>query len=170
MLVIVPYLAIFFGAWASRLRSTNTKVILGLVLLLSIAIQFSAVFVSPERYYYEEYTKDPKNHMNRIKYDVYYSPLWAQWRSLKVVMKNINKDGFLYELAQMQKTGGISEKGKGKRYFLNHNLAFNSPNLWLFYLWYAGVSKWLIFSVFTILTAIIGISALKILFILREMS
>lgn len=169
MLVIVPYLVIFSGVWISRLKSISVA-ILCILLLLSMAIQFSAVFVSPERYYYQEHIKDPKNHMNKIIYDINYSPLWAQWKSLGIVVENIKDSNFLYELAQEQKMGGISEEEKGKTYFLAHNLAFNSPNLWLFYLWYSGVSRWLIFSVLMLLLTIIGFTGWMILFFLREVS
>jgi hypothetical protein len=138
------------------------------VLLISAAVQFSAVFVSPERYYYQEYMQDASRHMETIKYDPRHSPLLGQWRSFAVVVRNALDGRVLFDMARQQSAKGVTEREWGKAYFLNHNLAYNSPNLWLFYLWYAGVPASIVLLILAFLLSVLVLSSWKISVLLRS--
>jgi hypothetical protein len=168
LLVVVPYLALYLGAWLASVISVRLTTLLVALLLVSAAVQFSAVSVSPERYYYQEYTQDASHHMEKIKYDPGHSPLLAQWRSFAVAVKNMLDGRVLFDMARQQSAKGVTENERGKAYFLNHNLAYNSPNLWLFYIWYAGVPASIVLLILTFLLSVLVLSSWKISVLLRS--
>ena len=131
--------------------------------IIGILIQFSSLFVSTSRQYYDLRSRYPESYMNKLLFSPSYFPVSYQWKSMPKVLKNVFDKNYVNKLTS-QAIGKKKFIGINDKQIMKNALVINVPNFWWVYAWLYGIPKWMILSSLMFLVAVILISGKMIFF------
>jgi hypothetical protein len=148
LLPMIPFLIIPLSSLLPAISKRRWLEFLFVALLFcSILIQISAISVSNIRHLQATYTDSPVNFYDRTFYQLTYSPLLGQWRSLLevsgIVRSEEGREGLrnlLLSRASARENKKLSEDELGVAVQEDIGiLALNVPDFWFIYLWLLGI-------------------------------
>jgi len=148
LLPMIPFLIIPLGSFLPAISKRKWLEFLFVALLFcSILIQISAISVSNIRHLQAVYTDSPVNFYDRTFFQLAYSPLLGQWRSLlevsSIVKSEKGREGLrnmLLNRVSARESQWLSEDELNVAVQEDIGiLALNVPDFWFIYLWLLGV-------------------------------